>query len=183
MRRSFLAAALLAVAVAVSATPLTQKELEAVPNKKLPNDEIEAKLPDSHPMFYFLYSAKLFRAGKRDEATLWYYVGEIRFRQHLLAHPEMPEKGDPALFEQAKKAFGPGISDWAGGNIRVWLQQIRNALDWDEKHPNNFTSKDTYAAQLKQARDEVNATYDKIKETQGEIKADRAARGLLDRDR
>ena len=181
MRRSFLAAVLLAAAAAVSATPLTQQAIEAVSNRKLPSKEIEANLPDSHPMAYLLYAVKLFKAGKQDDATLWYYVGQIRFKQYLLAHPDLPEKGDPALFEQANKAFGPAITDWAGGNIRVWLQQIRDALQWDADNPNNFTSKETYAAQLKQARDEVSATYDTIKRTQNAIKADRAARGLMDR--
>lgn len=181
MRRSLLATALLVVVATAGATPLTQQAIESVPDRKLPSKALEADLPDSHPMAYFLYAAKLFKAGKQDPATLWYYVGQIRFKQYLLAHPDLPATGDPALFESARKAYGPAITDWAGGNIRIWLQMIRNALTWDADNPNNFTSKETFAAQLEQARAEVSDTYDTIKRTESAIKADRAARGLMDR--
>jgi hypothetical protein len=181
MLRSILAVALLVAAVATSAAPLTKQDLDSFPDKKLPSKELEANLPDSHPMAYFFYAAKLYRAGKQDQATKWYYVGLIRFRQHLLAHPDLPADGDAAQFENAKKAFGPAITDWAGGNIRIWLQTINDALAWDANNPNAFTSKETYAQQLALAREEVSQAHDKIKTTQNEIKADRASRGLTDR--
>jgi len=181
MRRPLLLVALLAVVTVASAMPLTQQAIDAVPDKKVPSRELESNLPDSHPMAYFLYAAKLFRAGKQDLAVRWYYVGQIRFRQYLLANPDMPASGDPAQFDNVNKNFGPPITDWAGGNIRIWLQTIKEALAWDAANPNNFTSKETYAAQLQQARAQVSASYDTIKRTEDQIKAERAARGLLDR--
>lgn len=186
MRKSLLATALLAVvsvtgASTTGAAPLTQEALDAVPDNKVPSKDLEANLPDSHPMIYFLYTAKLFRAGKQDLATRWYYVGQIRFRQYLLAHPELPADGDPALLADVNRNFGPAITDWSGGNIRIWLQTIRDALAWDAANPNNFTSKETYAAALEQARAEVTATYDTIRRTENEIRSERASRGLTDR--
>lgn len=176
-----LGAVSLAAVCTVGAAPLTQEAFDAVPDNKVPSKDLEANLPDSHPMAYFLYTAKLFRAGKQDLATRWYYVGQIRFRQYLLAHPELPAEGDPALLADVNKNFGPAITDWSGGNIRIWLQTIRDALSWDAANPNNFTSKDTYAAALEQARAEVTATYDTIRRTENEIRSERASRGLTDR--
>jgi hypothetical protein len=181
MRRLFFAAALFTVVATVGATPLTQEALDAVPDKKVPSKELESNLPDSHPMVYFLYAAKLFRAGKQDPATRWYYVGQIRFNHHLLANPALPADGDQALLVGVNKNYGPAITDWAGGNIRIWLQGIKDALAWDAANPNNFTPKEAYAAELEKARAEVSATYDTIKRTQEQITAERKARGLVDR--
>lgn len=181
MHKTLLIAAMLAVTAPIAAAPLTQEAIDAVPDRKVPSKELEANLPDSHPMAYFLYVGKLFRAGKADLATRWYYVGQIRFKHHLLAHPEMPAEGDPAMLATVEKNYGPAIKDWAGGNIRIWLQNIKDALAWDAANPNNFTSKETYATQLEQARAEVSATYDTIKRTEAQIKSERASRGLTDR--
>jgi hypothetical protein len=181
MYKSLLVAALFAVTATVGAAPLTQEALDAVPDKKVPSKELEANLPDSHPMFYFLYASKLFRAGKQDLATRWYYVGQIRFNAHLLANPGLPAEGDPATLAGVNKNYGPAITDWSGGNIRIWLQNIKDALAWDAANPNNFTPKDTHAAELEKARAQVSATYDTIKRTEAQIKSERAARGLTDR--
>jgi hypothetical protein len=181
MYRSLLVAALLGAAASVVAAPLTPEAIEAVQDRRLPSKEIEASLPDSHPMMYFLYAAKLFRAGKQDPATRWFYVGQIRFTHHLLANPGLPADGDPTVLAGVNKNYGPAFSDWAGGNIRIWLQSIKDALAWDAVNPNNFTSKETYANELAQARAQVTATYDTINRTQAQIKAERASRGMSDR--
>lgn len=181
MRRMLFAVAILAATLQVAAEPLTQQAIDAVADRKLPSKEIEANLPDSHPMTYFLYAAKLFRAKKQDAATLWYYVGQIRFNHYLLANPDLPADADPALLADANRNFGPAIADWSGGNVRIWLQTIKDALAWDAAHPNNFTSKETFATQLEQARLQVSDAYETIRRTEAQIKSERAARGLLDR--
>lgn len=181
MYKSLLAVLLLAVSGAAGAAPLTQADIDAVPDRRVPSKELEANLPDSHPMTYFLYAAKLFRAGKQDLATRWFYVGQIRFNHYLLANPALPTDGDRAALASVDKNYGPPITDWAGGNIRIWLQNIKDALAWDEENPNNFTSKETYPSEHATAREQVTATHDTIKRTQAQIKADRAARGLPDR--
>lgn len=181
MSRLLLAVALLVATATVGAAPLTQEAIDAVPDKKVPSKELEANLPDSHPMAYFLYAGKLFRAGKQDLATRWYYVGQIRFNYHLLANPGLPAEGDPAALAGVNKSYGPAFTDWSGGNIRIWLQNIKDALAWDAANPNNFTPKETHAAALEQARAQVSGTYDTIKRTENQIKSERAARGLPDR--
>lgn len=175
MRKVLMAAALSFIVAPVFAEPLTGDSIQ-----KLPNKQIEQNLPDSHPMAYFFYSNKLFQAGKKDPAVMWYYVGQIRFRANLLAHPELPADQDAAQLAQVNKTLGQTVINWSGSNIHQWTQTIDRALAWDAANPNNFTSKETYAAQLQQARDEMVKARDTITRTEAEIKADRAARGIVD---
>lgn len=176
MRRIFLAAVLCVAGLSLQAAPLTQDDIQAKSNK-----EIEANLPDSHPAAYFAYAIKLFKARKQDPATLWYYVGQIRFRQYLLANPELPADGDPAVYKEfTEGALGKAIADWSGANTRIWYQTIDDALAWDNKTANNTVSKETFAAQWQQARAEVSKIRDYVKTSEAQIKAERAARGLTD---
>ncbi len=174
MRRVLWAAVLSVAAVAAHAEALMP---DAIP--KMNNKDIEKNLPDSHPMIYIAYSIKLFQDAKGDLATRWYNIGMIRYQQHLLAHPE--EKGDAAELENIKKGYGVALENWAGGNIRTWVQSFDQALSWDEKNPNNFTSKETFAAQLQQARADAQKQRDTIKRNEAQIRAERASKGLPDR--
>jgi hypothetical protein len=176
MRRLILAAVLSITAVAIHAEALTAESIQSMNNKK-----VEQNLPDSHPSAYFHYAIKLFKANKQDLGVRWYYVGQIRYRAHLLAHPDLPANAEPAEFADINKNLEPAISNWAGGNVRIWVQSINEALQWDASHPNNFTSKEMYASQIEQARDEVSKTRDTIKTSEAQIKAERAAKGLMDR--
>ncbi|MET0280232.1 MAG: hypothetical protein ABW278_03780 [Steroidobacteraceae bacterium] len=181
MRRLILAAMLAVIlpsgAGIVNAAALTVDDIEKKPAK-----EIEANLPDSHPMAYFAYAIKLFKAKKYDPAVQWFYVGQIRYRQYLLANPELPATGDPAQYKDiVEGGFGKAVSDYSGGNVRIWTQTIDDALAWDQKSPNNSVSKETYAAQWQQARAEVTKERDRIKKSEAQIKAERASQGLTDR--
>lgn len=176
MRSILIAFVLSATAVAAHAEALTMEQVESMSSK-----QIEANLPDSHPLAYFAYAIKQFKAGKHDPAVQWYYVGQIRYQHHLLAHPELPAEGDAAQLADINKNFGQAVTDYAGGNIRVWVTTIDRALSWDKANANNFTSKEAFAAQYEQARAEVTKTRDTIKRNEPQIRAERAARGLPDR--
>jgi hypothetical protein len=176
MRSALLAAVLSIAALSAQAAPLTAEDIQSRSNK-----EIEANLPDSHPAAYFAYAIKQFKARKQDPATLWYYIGQIRFRHYLLANPGLPADGDPAVYRDfTEGAFGKAIADWSGANTRIWARTIDDALAWDDKTPNNAVSKETFAAQWQQARAEVSKIRDYVKTSEAEIKAERAARGLTD---
>lgn len=176
MRSALLAAVLSIAALSAQAAPLTAEDIQSRSNK-----EIEANLPDSHPAAYFAYAIKQFKARKQDPATLWYYIGQIRFRQHLLAHPELPAEGDPNVYKQyVDGPFGKAIADWNGAVTRVWVKTIEKALDWDNKNPNVFSPKETQAAQWEQARAEVDKIRVYVKTSEAEIKSERASRGLSD---
>jgi hypothetical protein len=174
MRRALVAAILSVFAVAAHSEALTMESLQ-----KLPAKEVEKNLPDSHPMAYLAYAVRLYKEGKGDPATKWYYIGQIRYKHHLLAHPEAT--ADAQQLADTTKGFGQAVTDYAGGNIRIWVQSIDQALSWDNANPNNFTSKETFATQLQEVRAEVTKTRDNIKRNEAQIKAERASKGMTDR--
>ena len=102
---------------------------------------LEAKLPNAHPSEFYTYASRLFAVGRKDEAVFWFYVGELRYRFHLRAHPNLEPSGDPALFASLHEVVGHNINLYAGQHRKLWIAQINKALNWDEAHPNGFTSK------------------------------------------
>ena len=55
-------------------------------------------LEGDHPACYYRRAADLFRAGQRDEAVFVFYLGQLRYRTHLAARPDLPRDRDAAAF-------------------------------------------------------------------------------------
>lgn len=66
-----------------------------------------------HPAEDYRLAAQLFSAGRRDEATYQFYLGQFRFRLYLKAYPN----GDPALFASLSASVGRLINEWAFGDV------------------------------------------------------------------
>src|SRR3954470_23971828 len=47
--------------------------------------QLEAGIEAKHPASYIMLAAKLFQAGRRDDAVFWFYLGQLRYRTHLAA--------------------------------------------------------------------------------------------------
>lgn len=118
----------------------------------LPRADVERELPDAHPSAYYLYASRLFKEGDRQDAVVWFYIGEIRYRFYLRANPGLPADGDPALFGSLHQVVGTLINGWAGGDPDAWLKDMQSALDWDASHDNGFTSKTRYAQAWRETR-------------------------------
>tara|TARA_R110002050_G_scaffold57131_1_gene128388 strand:+ start:180 stop:626 length:447 start_codon:yes stop_codon:yes gene_type:complete len=137
----------------------------------MPEAEIEKALPEEHPSAYYLYAGRLFKEGKKDEAVFWFYVGQLRYRFHLKANPNLEPSGDPALFGSLSATLGEQINGYAGGNTKDWVRAIDRALKWDAETKNGFTSKKKFAevyeqnrAGLKKLRDQIESQTDYIRE-------------------
>lgn len=141
------AAFLLVIGVSVQARPIEITEIYTAPAK-----EIERRLPDSHPVTYLGYAARQWAEAKRDDAVFWFYVGQLRFRFHLAAHPDLDPSDDPALFGAMMDSVGEPINTYAGGDPVRMQQQIDRVLAWDAKKPNGFTSKTKFKTEWQQTR-------------------------------
>lgn len=145
--RLVVGAALLLAAGAAGARPIDPDEA-----LKAPDRVVEACLPDSHPAAYLVYAGRLWYEARRDEAVFWLYVGQIRYRFQLAAHPHADPDPDLARFTHLMDTTGEPIERYAGGNLAKWRTAIARALAWDRDTPNGYTSKTRFAAAWQEAR-------------------------------
>lgn len=141
--------------------------------------QIEEKIETKHPAAFFILAIKKFEEGKRDDATMWFYIGQIRYRAYLLANPNLDRSGDPALFSSLFQTIGPAINGYAFGDIPQLVKTIDRSLDWDAKHPDPLTPKSA-------KRDEVREGLVKLKSQilaqRDDIRAQRTKNGLENRN-
>ena len=48
-------------------------------------EELEVGIQNKSPATYFALATELYRNGQKDDASFWYYVGEVRYRFLVLA--------------------------------------------------------------------------------------------------
>jgi hypothetical protein len=145
------------------------------------HSEIERALPGSHPSSYYIYASRLFGEGREEEAVLWFYVGQLRYRFHLTAHPDLPGDGDPALMASLNATIGQTINEWAGGDPGLWVAQIEKALEWDSATENTYTSRQDFQSQWTQTRADLEGLIAWISDNQVLILEEREAAGLPNR--
>ncbi|PWF21859.1 hypothetical protein [Corticimicrobacter populi] len=175
--RLHLAAASLALTLALPCTTA----LAASSNMIATAPAVQTQLATTHPSTLYMHAQKLFEQGHKDEATVWFYIGQLRFRYHLLAHPELPADGEPAVMDALNATLGQQINEWAGGSIDHWVAAIDQALDWDARHDNPLTPKDQYATQLAEIRTGLQGLRQHILDNADTIRAERVANGLDNR--
>jgi hypothetical protein len=131
---------------------LSPAELSMDDVAALPQQKVEERLSNSHGAVYYGYAARLFNEGRKEEAVLWFYVGQIRFRFDLAAKPDADSSGGPALLASLNSSIGARINDWAAKDTALWLRQINRALEWDATRPNGVTSKATFKKEYEEVR-------------------------------
>ena len=172
------------IVLAALVLPVAHLYAELTPDqiKKLPSAAIEKQLPDEHPTSYYLYASRLFTEGRKDDAVFWFYVGQLRYRVHLKAHPELDPSGDPAVFSSLSATMGRKFNEYAGGSIKDWVAAIDRALKWDAATANGFTSKKKYAKTYQEIRSGLKSMRDEVEATADSIRANRKKAGLEIRD-
>jgi hypothetical protein len=103
--------------------------------------QIEDRIETKHPVAFFVLAGKKFEEGKREEATFWFYAGQIRYRAYLLSRPQLDPSGEPALFSSLMQQIGLPINEYAFGDIPQLAKTIDRVLDWDVKNPDSLTPK------------------------------------------
>lgn len=133
--------------------------------------QIIAQAQAVHPATLYILASRLMAEGRKDDAVRWFYIGQLRYRFHLATNPaSMPE--DLTLFSALSESVGRPINEYAFRDVDAAVAQIDAALAWDATHPNSFTSKERYAAELSEVRaglqelrNDMAANKDHIRET------------------
>ena len=137
--------------------------------------------PKAHPVQMYYYSQHLLESGKMNEAAFWFYAGQLRYRVHLTARPNLPADQDPALFTSLNSVLGREVNEYIGGDPSEWERVIERVLNWDAQTPNDFTPKDKFPSAHRGVREGLRGLWEYIHENHDEIREQRAASGLDNR--
>jgi hypothetical protein len=160
--------------VAPAATPADD------PMKKTP-EQLMRGIENEHPSTCYILASKLFETGKKDDAVFWFYVGQLRFRFHVSANPNLDPSGEPALLASLNEVIGRPINEYAFGDLKALADTFARVLAWDQKTPNGFTSTKDHAAEWKKVRDGLGGMRTYVMENGDTIRAQRKANGLENR--
>ena len=146
-----------------------------------PIPDLIARAPDLPPLDLYTLAGRLFAAGRRDEAVVWFYIAQIRSRFRLAAAPDLPPDAEPALYAALDDELGREINGWGFGDVDQALGEIDKALDWDATHANAYTPKTTNAAALDEIRGGLVAMRSSMLAHKDDIRRQRTANGLANR--
>ena len=156
----------------------------AAPGKPQPVAEQSAEqlrvgLTQKHPSAYLYLARALWQEGEKDEAVVFYYVGQIRYRAYIntLAAPkDLPEV---KLYESLKAELGDDLNEYAARNLDNWLSLIDRALQWHRENPNEFLPKDDYSLLYELMIYNFDKLRDYIANNKQLIRKQRAEKGLV----
>lgn len=130
-------------------------------------------LAGAHPSALYQAAGKRFGDGAKDEAVFLFYLGQLRWRSYLLARPDLPPDGDPALFAAMNETLGRPINEWAFGDIDALLALLEDVKAFDARNPDMVTPR----ASASRAHDKARAGLDDlIAYIAGNVEDIRAAR-------
>ena len=93
-----------------------------------------------HPVDCYRWALELFALGRRDDAVFMFYLGQLRWRIHLMANSQFFPGNEPAIFEGVTWDVGEVLNRYAFGDIPVLARTIQAVLDFDAAYPDRFTA-------------------------------------------
>jgi hypothetical protein len=144
-------------------------------------DELIRIIPDQHPSFYYVLASRLFAANRKDEAVLWFYAGQLRYRIRLACHPDLAPDTEPALFGSLQETVGRQINEHAGADPRAWAATMERALAWDAATRNGFEPKAACQAAIADQRSGMGGLIAHVRDNEAQIRRDRTGSGLPSR--
>ena len=139
------------------------------------------ELAGEHPAEYYKRASELFKEGRKDDAVFIFYLGQLRFRTHLLAKPGGDPTGDPAIFSSLSEVIGKPINQYAFGDIPNLARTIDAVLAYDTANADTFTSPTEFAKIHTDVRDGLTAMKAKMLAEADRIRASRLKNGLENR--
>lgn len=147
-----------------------------------PPDESLARAEALHPAELYRVAAQLLgRPDRADEAVMWFYVGQLRYRFLLAATKPPPGANERVLFSALSESVGRPVNTYAFGDVEAAVARIDAALAWDAAHDNRLTSKTAFPKEWEEVRRGLRALRDKMLASQDEIRETRRRNGLANR--
>jgi hypothetical protein len=139
------------------------------------------ELAGQHPAEYYKRASQSFKAGSKEEAVFLFYLGQLRYRTHLLARPDLDPTGDRALFDSLGEMVGRPINEYAFGDVPALAHTVDAVLAYDQDHPDTFTPPAEFARVHSDVREGLSIMKAKMLEEADAIRATRTRNGLENR--
>ena len=140
-----------------------------------------AALNGQHPAAYYRKAAELFQSGQKDAAVFVFYLGQLRYRTHLRARPDLKPDGDPALFASLGEVVGKPLNEYAFGDLPKLDEMLKAVLAYDRQNPDSFTSAAQFPAVHAQQREGMDSMRRQIVARADDIRRQRTSNGLENR--
>lgn len=137
--------------------------------------EARALVAPPDPLALYEAAARRFNEGDRADATFLFYLGQLHWRADLIANPDQPPDGGPALFGALNETLGRPINEWAFGDLDMLRALLRDVHGFDL--PPNPRMARAFARSRAGLAELI--TY--IEANAAEIRRDRTANGLENR--
>ena len=138
-------------------TACAEPAVEVVPAG--PSFPITDEYLSGHPSDIFAQAANFVNQGDLEQATLWFYGGQLRYRVFLDCPALNASPQDLIVFTAQFEIMEPKINGWASENLNRFVEILDRILAWDER---NLDKPANYAACI-DARAKVRATYENIR--------------------
>ncbi len=140
-----------------------------------------AALNGQHPAAYYRKAAEMFQSGQKDAAVFVFYLGQLRYRTHLKARPELKPDGDPALFGSLSEVVGKPVNEYAFGDLKTLDDTLKAVLAYDRQNPDSFTSAAQFPDVHGQQREGMDSMRRQIVARADDIRRQRTSNGLENR--
>src|ERR1700747_21567 len=91
--------------------------------------ELEVGIQNKAPSTYFALATELFRSGQKDDAAVWYYVGQLRYRFFVLAKAKTSELSEEqAHFWLLSESVGQSIYEKADHRPAALIGALARSL-------------------------------------------------------
>lgn len=136
---------------------------------------------DQHPILEYQTTLALLRDKKYEEATYCFYRGQLRWRIHLSARPDLNPSGDPTLFGSFNALVGKIVNEWAFSYIPLVVSTMDEVLAWHAANDDELTPKATFSHAHKSQVAGMQRLRDSTVETADDIRKTRTQNGLENR--
>ncbi len=134
-----------------------------------------------HPAAYYTKALALFRSNAREDAMFVFYVGQLKFRAHLTARPDLPPGGDPAAFGALSETVGRQLNEWGYGDLTFMDQLMKDVLAYEARNPDRFTPPAQFAAAWASQRSGLERLRVHTNNNAADLRKQRTANGLENR--
>ena len=120
---------------------------------------------EQHPLVEYETTIALLEKREFDEAVYCFYRGQLRYRIHLAARPDLDPSADPALFGSLNGFIGAMVNGHAQRDLPSLVETIAEVLNWHESSNDLFTPKDQFPEAHEQQREGLKRLQEKFAES------------------